>query len=135
MASLTQRKIVQILDYAHGTHCGIEKRGLETIRSEEDLQYFLGKNNIDVNCLPDTNFEECMLILVFEGICSNGGTHIELRRLVEDEHTIYVEYVVSSPKFQGPIAGTGVAMMTTPFCAIVSQKSDKKIAPEDVSNN
>ncbi|MBT4541311.1 protease complex subunit PrcB family protein [Candidatus Woesearchaeota archaeon] len=123
--------------------CSDQKLTFETIhiknsKGHEEKENYVIKNSLEWNNLldvvsplrlyinpdlPDINFEEEMVIAVFQGSQPSSGYSIEITKIIEKDNSI--EIIVkekSAPKNQ-----LVLTMVTEPYHIVKVKKSDKEV--------
>lgn len=91
------------------------------IKSEEEWISILQKTNAELPAPVD--FDDEMILAVFQGEKPTGGYNIEIRKIVENENTIEVLVSETSPGSKCMVTDA----LTSPFHIIRIQKSDKEV--------
>jgi len=110
-------KIIETESYPYRKEA--ESLVIKNLRNWTELWNSLGHSALP----PEINFDEWMILAVFQGEKSTGGYSIEINKITEKENAIEISVIETSP-------GRGCMVtlaFTSPFQVVKVQKSDKEV--------
>ena len=109
-----------------GSYSGHDERKDYVIRESSEWENLWGKVQSRVSPtsdLPDVNFNDEMVIAVFQGSHSTGGYAIEITKIVEKENSVEVFVKETSPSPDSMVTQA----FTQPYHIVKTKRVDKEV--------
>ena len=114
-----------------GSYSGHNERGDYVIKDSSELENLWGKMQSRVSPtpisaitdLPDVNFNDEMVIAVFQGTQSTGGYAIEITKIVEKKNSLEVFVKETSPSPDSMVTQA----FTQPYHIVKVKRVDKEV--------
>ena len=113
-------------DISKGSYSGHDERNDYVIRDSSEWENLWGKVQSRVSPtpdLPDINFNDEMVIAVFQGSHSTGGYAIEITKIVEKENSVEVFVKETSPSPDSVVTQA----FTQPYHIVKTKRVDKEV--------